>query len=235
MASQPDAPAERRVTRNAKKKSVFRVRKYRAYRAMPWRNGRGFTREIAREPARGEAFAWRLSLADIDRDGEFSAYPGFRRALVLVAGNSLHLRFAGHGKRFLGPTTRGTRFEGEWETRCAVTQGRCTDLSLIVRRGDGSRPTSVVRAPRMLRLRSPARVVLGGDLQGALFVLEGSVAVTESLRARPCVLRTRDTLLLTPGPRRTLRLRSLAHPAAQVILLRWRPGRVASDGPHPHL
>jgi environmental stress-induced protein Ves len=224
------------VTRNAKKKKLaFRIRKYRAYRAMPWRNGLGFTLEIAREPARGEDFAWRLSLAEIERDSEFSAYPGYRRALVLVAGNRLELRFPGRGKRFLDPTTRSTRFEGEWETRCAVPEGRCTDLSLIVRRGDGSRPTSVVRAPRMLRLVSAARVVLGRDLCGALFVLEGTVAVMDSNRARPRIVRTRDTLLLTPGRQRTLRLRSLGHSAAQGVLLRWRPGRLATQEPDSHL
>jgi environmental stress-induced protein Ves len=191
---------------------------------MPWRNGRGFTLEIARAPARGENFLWRLSLADIDRDSEFSAYSGYRRALVLVAGNRLHLRFRGRGACCLDPAKRGTRFEGEWETQGAVPDGPCTDLSLIVRRGADARPTCIVRAPKVLRLKSTARMALTGDLHGALFVLEGSVAVTESLRARPRTLRARDNLLLAPGRQRTLRLRSLGHSPAQLVLLRWRPG-----------
>lgn len=209
-----------------KKKPGFQVRRYRTYRAMPWRNGRGSTLEIAREPAAEGDFAWRLSLADIDRDCEFSAYPGYRRALVLVAGNSLHLRFRGHGTRFLDPKRRGARFDGDWKTHCAVPEGRCTDLSLIVRAGPAARPTAVVRAPRLLRLRSKARPVLARDLYGALFVIEGSVAVAESSRARPRTLRIGDTLLLTPGPQRTLRLRSLEESMAQLALLLWRPGRL---------
>lgn len=192
---------------------------------MPWRNGRGYTLEIAREPATGEDFAWRLSLADIDRDGEFSPYPDYRRALVLVGGNTLHLRFRGHGQCILDPQRRGTRFEGDWKTHCAVPEGRCTDLSLIVRRGTAARPTSVVRAPKMLRLESTARVVLARDLYGALFVLEGAAAVADSIRARPRTVRARDTLLLTPGRQRALRLRSAGQSAAQLVLLRWRPGR----------
>ena len=197
---------------------------------MPWRNGRGFTLEIAREPSRGEDFAWRLSLADIERDGEFSAYPGYRRALVLVAGSSLHLIFRGHGNCFLNPTRRGARFEGEWKTRCAVPEGRCTDVSLIVRRGRDAGQASLVGAPRMLRLKSTARVVLARDLYGALFVIEGSVAVTESIRARPRTLRVRDTLLLTPARQRALRIRSIGRAGAQLVLLRWRPGPPAD---HP--
>lgn len=206
------------------KKRGCRVRKYETYRAMPWRNGRGFTLEIDRDPATGGDFAWRLSLADIERDDEFSAYPGYRRALVLVAGNGLHLRFRGHGECILDPKKRGARFEGDWETHCAVPEGRCTDLSLIVRRGSAARLTSIVRAPRMLRLKSTARWALAGDLYGALFVLAGSVAIAESTRARPRIVRARDTLLLHPGPQRTLRLRNLGHSAAQLVLLRWRPG-----------
>ena len=198
---------------------------------MPWRNGRGFTLEIAREPATGENFAWRLSLADIDRDGDFSAYPGYRRAIVLIAGERLRLRFRGHGNCVLDPARRGARFEGDWETHCAIPQGRCTDLSLIVRRGSGTRPNSVVRAPKMLRVNSTGHVVVAASLHGALFVITGSVAVSESTRTQPRTLRARDTLLLSPGRRRTLRFRSLEPSAAQLVLLSWRPGRPRVTAP----
>jgi environmental stress-induced protein Ves len=200
------------------------IRKYSTYRRVPWRNGRGFTLEIAREPATGEDFAWRLSVADIDRDGDFSAYPGYRRALVLVAGERLQLKFRGHGNCMLDPAKRGARFDGEWETHCAIPEGRCTDLSLIVRKGSGARPGSVVRTPRMLRVKSSGRVVVAANLHGALFVIAGSVAVGESIRARSRIVRARDTLLLSPGRQRTLRLRSLDQSAAQLVLLSWRPG-----------
>ena len=201
-----------------------RLRRYKTYRAMPWRNGRGVTLEIAREPATGAEFTWRLSLANIDEDGDFSAYPGYSRALALVAGESLRLRFRGHGHSRLSPTRRGTRFEGEWQTHCAIPKGRCTDLSLIVRKGSAVRPLSVVRQPRVLRLESTRQVVVARDLYGALFVLDGSVAITDSIRARARIARAQDTLLLFPGPRRILTLRSVGGSPAHLILLRWRPG-----------
>jgi environmental stress-induced protein Ves len=201
------------------------IRKHRTYRRMPWRNGRGFTLEIAREPAAGEDFAWRLSLADIDGDGDFSAYPGYRRAIVLVAGARLRLTFRGHGNCVLDPARRGARFEGDWETHCAIPGGRCTDLSLIVRRGSGARPGSVVRAPKTVHVKLTARLIVATKLHGALFVIAGSVAVAESIRARSRVMRAQDILLLSPGPQRTLRLRSLDRSAAQLVLLSWRPGR----------
>lgn len=192
---------------------------------MPWKNGRGVTREIAREPAAGEQFAWRLSLAQIDADCDFSAFPGYRRALVLVTGDSLQLRFKGHGRCSLGPARRGTRFEGDWQTYCAVPHGCCTDLSLIVRKGSMARPACIVRAPMLLRIGSIRRVALAEALHGVLFALDGSVAVTESTGARPRGLRTWDTLLLSPGAQRTLTVCNLGPQPAQLVLLRWRPGR----------
>src|SRR6202035_3919738 len=47
------------------------------YIAMPWRNGAGITHEIAREPAHGALFSWRLSLASLQVNGPFSPYPGY--------------------------------------------------------------------------------------------------------------------------------------------------------------
>lgn len=212
------------MTQNLKK-SGSQVLKCDTYRTMPWRNGRGSTREIAREPASGAEFAWRLSLADIEKDGDFSAYPGYRRAIVLVAGESLRLRFNGHGNCSLHPARRGARFEGEWQTHCAVPEGRCTDLSLIVRTGSAAGPACIVRAPMVLHLTSTRRVVLARDLYGALFVLDGSVAVTESTAARSRTVRSRDTLLLSPGAERILTVQSRRRFPAQLVLLRWRPGR----------
>jgi environmental stress-induced protein Ves len=191
---------------------------------MLWRNGRGSTLEIAREPAIGEEYAWRLSLADIDRDCDFSAYPGYRRALVLVGGNGLRLRFRGHGNCYLDPARPGTRFDGDWKTHCAVPDGRCTDLSLIVRKGSAARPACIVRAPTVLQVRSARRLALPKGLYGALFVLDGSVAIDASLGARRRIVRPRDTLLLSPGPGRILTLRSLGRRPVKLVLLRWRPG-----------
>lgn len=194
---------------------------------MPWRNGRGTTLEIAREPAGGGEFAWRLSLADIEEDTDFSAYPGYSRALVLVHGLSLRLRFRGHGNCLLDAKRRSTRFEGDWQTHCAVPEGRCTDLSLIVRRGRGVRPATVVRAPAVLQLEASRRVVISEDLHGALFVLQGSVAISTVTRGRAHTVRARETLLLSPGPRRILSLRSIGRSAAELVILRWRQAAAA--------
>ncbi len=60
----------------------------------PWKNGGGTTREIAvRPPGAGmDAFAWRVSVADIVADGPFSAFPGIDRQIALLDGAGVHLQ-----------------------------------------------------------------------------------------------------------------------------------------------
>jgi environmental stress-induced protein Ves len=56
----------------------------------PWVNGGGTTRVLAARAARDEAlvpeFDWRVSLADIDRAGPFSAMPGVERVFAVLEG-----------------------------------------------------------------------------------------------------------------------------------------------------
>lgn len=77
-----------------------------------WRNGGGMTREIMRLGGEGD-FLWRASLARIDRSGPFSAFPGCQRAIALVDGGPLELRF-GHDRRVaLEPRLKAFGFPGD--------------------------------------------------------------------------------------------------------------------------
>ena len=196
------------------------------YRAMPWRNGKGTTLEIARDPPAGESFRWRLSLAEIAEDGPFSAYPGYRRALVLVRGDELRLKFARHGTQRLCPARRGTRFEGDWNTECTIPQGPCTDLSLIVHRGSAVSPACIVRAPSVLSVASRRTLVLSADLHSVLFILSGTAGIRELGEHRARLARPRDTVLVRPGADRTLLLESRGPNTTRIVVLRWRPGNL---------
>ncbi|MGO1120470.1 HutD/Ves family protein [Rhodovibrionaceae bacterium A322] len=66
--------------------------KFENYQRMAWRNGGGQTAEIASDrvpplstddPA---AFDWRVSLAEVGRDGPYSDFSGYTRILTLVSG-----------------------------------------------------------------------------------------------------------------------------------------------------
>jgi uncharacterized protein len=103
---------------------------------MPWRNGRGTTHEIAREPDAPAEFVWRLSLADVPASGPFSPFEGYERIVVLVAGEGFQLDFGGHGGTTLTPSARVAQFLGDWPTQCTLLGAPCSDLSFMVRRCD---------------------------------------------------------------------------------------------------
>ena len=64
---------------------------------MRWKNDAGWTSEILKvhdgEERDTNDWAWRLSIAEIESDAPFSAFPGVERVLVLLSGNGLRLRF----------------------------------------------------------------------------------------------------------------------------------------------
>ena len=86
------------------------------FHAMPWRNGLGTTIELLKQDLpQGEGFAWRLSMADVTTDGEFSNFSGYDRTLLLLDGNGLMLDCAGVRQRLDKPL-QAARFRGEDST-----------------------------------------------------------------------------------------------------------------------
>jgi hypothetical protein len=81
-------------------------------------------------------FIWRLSVADIERDGPFSAFPGIDRQIVLLDGSgvtlcaddgSFHHRLDGIGEPFA--------FSGDTSLQAALLGGATRDFNVMTRRG----------------------------------------------------------------------------------------------------
>lgn len=96
---------------------------------MPWKNGQGFTDEIAISPEGAvfpdEQFLWRLSAATVSKANTFSQFRGCDRWLAILQGSGLVL----NGK----PLQSGecVRFFGEDTVACAPIAGEVTDIGLI--------------------------------------------------------------------------------------------------------
>ncbi|WP_321793445.1 HutD family protein [Caballeronia sp. J97] len=108
----------------------------------PWKNGGGITREIAAGPqgASLDAFAWRLSLADVAADGAFSNFAGVDRVLVLLGGAGMRLTEAGGGVHVLDAPLTMARFAGETPIQAALLDGPTRDFNVMLRR-DRARAT----------------------------------------------------------------------------------------------
>ncbi len=103
-------------------------------RQMTWANGSGVTHEVAICPsAAGLAdFDWRISLADISVDGDFSAFVGVDRVLVLIEGEGMNLTVDGDAQP-IEPFSP-VHFAGESVASCTLPYGPTRDLNVMYRR-----------------------------------------------------------------------------------------------------
>jgi len=104
---------------------------------IAWKNGGGFTREIAAHPAGAgyEAFDWRVSLARIARDGPFSVFPGVDRLFAVVAGAGVELAFEDAPPLRLDASAAPVRFAGEANVFVRLRDGEAVALNVMTRRG----------------------------------------------------------------------------------------------------
>ncbi|WP_045730800.1 HutD family protein [Pseudarthrobacter chlorophenolicus] len=109
-------------------------------KAKPWRNGGGTTREILSGPAdqpadapagRPDSWGWRISLADVTKAGDFSAFPGCERVLTVVEGDLLLLSVDGSERPV--EKYRPFRFDGGAPTIAALPTGDIRNLNVITR------------------------------------------------------------------------------------------------------
>lgn len=107
------------------------------YRRMPWKNGGGFTREVAVSPAGAtfETLDWRVSLAAVVEDGPFSLFNGMDRTLCVTRGAGIRLQTNAESPIALYETSEPYSFDGEATTNARLIDGPIEDLSVMSRRG----------------------------------------------------------------------------------------------------
>jgi environmental stress-induced protein Ves len=104
------------------------------YRRERWKNGLGWTREVLRHPDGADEWDWRLSIAEVDKDGGFSAFPGCDRELVLLSGEGMRLLFDDGETVTLNPPHDRYRFAGERALKAELVNGPTHDFNVIWRR-----------------------------------------------------------------------------------------------------
>jgi environmental stress-induced protein Ves len=203
MSANWDTPATMQVLRSEQ------------HRRMPWRNGGGVTYEVASSPAGTELadFDWRISIAEVEAGGPFSAFPDIDRTIILIEGEWMALTVDGRRHRF------GIRdpfsFDGGSETLCEVPS-RSRDLNVMTRRGRATAAVAVVEAD------SSDGGAVTGAVAGAetVFVCLTPSVVLTAADGTEVELNALDAALTTDAGRLTVR------GDGAVVVIQLRPGRL---------
>jgi uncharacterized protein len=170
-----------------------------------WRNGGGSTVEILRSSTTAEATAasgapaavgqdwlYRISVADIDKEGEFSAFPGCERVLTLVDGEFLLLAVDGVEQGL--QKYRPFRFDGGAPTLASPSEGPVRVLNVVT--APGARGHVVILELSKKRPHPVSAGQFAVLLQGQASVAPaGTSGSTEAEGAGPVPLERYDTVV----------------------------------------
>jgi environmental stress-induced protein Ves len=112
-------------------KPRFRVIARENFKRTPWKNGLGWTDQIAIYPEGSELrrgdFDWRVSTARISQSADFSIFPNHDRVLVVLEGNGVRLAHQfepGEAPEIVVLQKDGVyEFPGDIPTRCDLVSG----------------------------------------------------------------------------------------------------------------
>ena len=181
------------------------------YRRERWRNQQGWTREIHRDRD-GDDWGWRLSIAEIERDSPFSAFPGVDRELVLLSGNGMRLRFDEGEVHELHPPHDKLRFAGERGVTGELIDGPTHDFNLMWRRDR-------VQAQLWHRpLVGPMVIFVEPHTTWVVHLIAGQAHFGDASGLPP--LMTGDSAIFTAGNER---MRHVLDGGGEVLLIRIEP------------
>jgi environmental stress-induced protein Ves len=161
------------------------------YRRERWKNGLGWTREVLRWPLDSTDWDWRVSIAEVDKGGPFSAFPGVDRELVLLAGEGMRLDFDDGESVELRPPHDRHRFAGERALSAELFNGPTQDFNLMWRRGRVS--ASLLHRP----LVGPMLFFAEPEVRWLAYLISGRALVKD--RLLPMTMDQGDSVLLEPA------------------------------------
>ncbi|WP_057830001.1 HutD/Ves family protein [Colwellia sp. TT2012] len=104
------------------------------FKTIPWKNGLGHTTELAiSDGGNLDNFAWRLSIASVVNDGDFSNFSGYQRNLVLIEGAGLTLDHHNGDVDKLIQLLDIARFDGANKTHGSLLNGGIKDFNIMTK------------------------------------------------------------------------------------------------------
>jgi uncharacterized protein len=162
------------------------------YRRMRWKNGRGMTMEIAVSPANAsldrKPFDWRVSIAEVETDCEFSRFPGYDRSLTLIEGAGMELSIDSAPSQRIDKLHVPIDFKGESQIYSHLLNGPVRDFNVMSRRDKCKHTCEVFTAPSSIHQKPDTQILLIFSLNGG-FSLGG-------LLDHPIDIKMQETLIV---------------------------------------
>ncbi len=137
------------------------------FKQMPWKNGKGVTAQIWLSPEGSEfsqgQFHFRMSSASIEKNEDFSLFPGMERILIPIKGSGFQLNQDVYEKFEIA------RFSGDEKMNCTLLKGAVVDFGIIF----NSKIVSI--NVKILHLKSAVQFTLEQQNQYFVSVLDGSL------------------------------------------------------------
>ncbi len=160
---------------------------------QPWRNGGGITHEVLREgPA--DAFTLRISVADVDRAGPFSRFPGIERWITLLEGKGFTLHRGEVSHRIDQPFVP-FRFSGNDAIDCTLVEGPVRDLNVMFAPDAMRLDLSVIVVREPIEVEPPP-----GATRLLVFALDGGLELSGAWLERHELLATHAATIELSAP-----------------------------------
>lgn len=118
----------------------FEHLKFSDCKSMPWKNGKGPTKQIKIFPDDASIekndFIWRLSSAEVCESGPFSVFPNYQRILTVLEGQGLKLSYENNKEACFAniDSTKVIEFRGDDQIFCQLIGSKVLDLNFIYQR-----------------------------------------------------------------------------------------------------
>ena len=177
--------------------ATLRVIKPNEFRIVPWKNGRGETKEIAVDSA--TPFRWRLSRARLAESGPFSLFPGYDRKLMPLNGTRVRLE---PESRSLAPGDVHA-FPGELPVSATVLSPG-EDLNLLTLRTEARATLHLAKFDGKIEMQFPFQ-----GHEHFVCVLSGEIEFLDPSSGTGGILHTDEVLWITrPADVNLLNLRA---------------------------
>ena len=112
------------------------IQRFDEHLKAPWPNGRGTSYEIASQTPGVSGWAWRVAIAPVVEDCDFSHFENVHRQLLIISGGEMILNVG--GENVICKPGEVAEFAGDVATTAKLVDGPIVDLNLMTVRGKAS-------------------------------------------------------------------------------------------------